>query len=105
MEARYTLWETRLCEIATEDCPEIGNLTMQVCDVHKPLLSIGKMVRAGRKVVFESEDSGGSYIQNKETGHKMALTPDGTLWKLKAWVRKRQPDDSGQHFQGRQSPP
>ena len=41
------------------------NLTAQVCEANKALLSVSKLVRAGNKVVFGDTD--GNYIEDKET--------------------------------------
>ena len=72
------------CVITTGEATVPTPLTMQVCDVHKSRLSIGKMVKAGKRVVFDSESSGGAYIECKASGEKLPLRPDGNLWTLKA---------------------
>ena len=41
------------------------DMSMQVCDVTKPLGSVRAMMRAGNRVILDSDDS---YICNKETG-------------------------------------
>ena len=63
----------------------IKNITAQVCDVNKSLLSVSKAVKAGNKVVFDDE---GSYIQNKLTGEMTWLTEEGGMYALKLWVKK-----------------
>ena len=82
------------CIITTDEASEAIPLTMQVCDVHTSLLSIGKMVKAGKKVIFNSESDGGSYIECKTNGEKLFLKPDGNLWTLKAFVRKKPGESS-----------
>ncbi len=46
------------------------NLTVQVCEVNKALLSARKVVQVGNRVVFDAE---GSLIEDKSTGQKMWL--------------------------------
>ena len=72
------------CVIALEDVKEAIPLTLQVCDVHKSLLSIGKIVKAWKKVVCDSQTDGGAHTECKDMGEKMPLTHDGNLWALKA---------------------
>ena len=45
-------------------------ITAQVCDVNKPLLSVSKMVAAGNRVVFEEDNS---YIDTIDTGERVWL--------------------------------
>ena len=42
------------------------------------------MVKAGNKVVFDSD---GSYIQDKKTGEYMSLTEKSGLYMLRMWTR------------------
>ena len=64
------------------------NITAQVCDVNKALLSVRKMINAGNKVVFDSE---GSFVEDKTTGEKMWLRDEGGMFYLRMWV-PTQPD-------------
>ena len=59
-------------------------VTAQVCEVNKALLSVQKVVRAGNRVVFDSE---GSYIENKSTQEKMWMTEGRGMYMLRLWVR------------------
>ena len=74
--------------LATEKSSVALPITIQVCDVHKSLLSVGKIVNAGKRVVFDAEASGGSYIEDKATQEKLPLKKQGNLWTLSAWVRE-----------------
>ena len=58
------------------------NITAQVCDVNKALLSVSRMVRAGHRVVFDEE----SYIEDRRTGEKLWLIQEGGMYALKVWV-------------------
>ena len=49
------------------------------------MLSVSRCVKAGNRVVFDSE---GSYVQNKTTGEVNWLTEKGNLWTLKMWVKR-----------------
>ena len=59
-------------------------LTAQVCNVNKGLLSVMKVVKAGNRVIF---DSNGSYIQDKKTGECMTLTEKNGLYMLRMWTK------------------
>ena len=56
--------------------------------MHKSLLSVGKIVGAAKRVIFDAEASGGSYIEDKVTGEKLPLKKQGNIWTLSAWVKK-----------------
>ena len=60
------------------------NITAQVCDVNKALLSVKKVVGAGNKVVF---DDSGSYIEDKRSGERMWLREENGMYMLKMYVR------------------
>ena len=60
------------------------NITAQVCDVNKALLSVKKVVGAGNRVVF---DESGSFIEDKRSGEKMWLREDNGMYMLKMYVK------------------
>jgi hypothetical protein len=62
----------------------VRNLTAQVCEVNKALLSVRKVVQAGNKVVFDID---GSYIEDKNTGQKMWLKEENGMYMLRMWVK------------------
>jgi hypothetical protein len=64
------------------------SMTVQVCDVNKPLLSAHKIVHSGNKVVLSKR---GSYVEDEETGEKMYLKEVGGMYMLKLWARKTFP--------------
>ena len=82
------LGEKRFIAVSTEGISR--RLTAQVCEVNKGLLSVSKVVKAGSRVVFDRD---GSYIEDKETGEKMALQESGGMYMLKMWT-KRSPSSS-----------
>ena len=59
------------------------NITAQVCDVNKALLSVKKVMAVGNRVVFDSE---GSYIEDKTSGERMWMVEDKGMFLLKMWV-------------------
>ena len=59
------------------------NITAQVCDVNKALMSVKKLVAAGNRVVFDQE---GSFIEDKATKEKMWLREENGMYMLKLWV-------------------
>ena len=63
------------------------NMTAQVTEVNKALLSVSRMVRAGNRVVFDSD---GSYIEHKTSGEWMPLEERKGLYTLKLWVPRDQ---------------
>ena len=60
-------------------------ITAQVCEVNKPLLSVSKIVAAGNRVVFDPD---GSYIEDTESGEKVWLTNQGGMYMIKMWVKR-----------------
>ena len=62
------------------------NITAQVCDVNKALLSVKKVVAAGNRVVFEEE---GGYIEDRLTGDCMWLEEAGGMYMLSMWVESK----------------
>ena len=60
------------------------NLTEQVCEVNKALLSVKRVVQAGNKVVFDAD---GSYIEDKSTEEKMWLRKENGMYMLRMWVK------------------
>ena len=60
------------------------NLTAQVCEVNKALLSVKRVVQAGNKVVFDADVS---YIEDKSTGEKMLLREENGMYMLRMWVK------------------
>ena len=63
----------------------LKNITAQVCDVNKPLLSVSKVVAAGNRVVFDKD---GSYIEDLTTGDKVWLKNVGGMYILKLLVKR-----------------
>ena len=62
-----------------------------MCDVNKGLLSVGKMVENGHKVVFEKDDGRGkgSYIEDTVTKQRMWMTEGRGLYMLKLWIQNQ----------------
>ena len=59
-------------------------ITAQVCDVSKALLSVSKVVAKGNVVAFSPKKS---YIENQGTGARIYLKEQGGMYVLKMWVR------------------
>ena len=64
---------------------ETRNMTAQVCDVNKALLSVKRMVQAGNRVVFEAT---GGYIEDAQTGERIHMKENGGMYMLKMWVQR-----------------
>ena len=73
------------CEVTTPHMWWPKQLVFQVCKVHKPLLSVGKLKRAGNTVVFSKRH--GNYIENDWTGEKIMMREVGNLFEVDLWVR------------------
>jgi hypothetical protein len=58
-------------------------LSLQVVDVMKPLLSIRKMCDAGNRIVFDQDES---YIEHKATGIRSKIEHDEGTYALWIWV-------------------
>ena len=58
----------------------------EVEDIHRPLSSVPKMVKAGSRVRFDSESNGGSHIYNYETGQSMRDYEKDGIYVLPAWI-------------------
>ena len=77
------LGEKRFTGVSNEG--SVRNITAQVCDVNKALLSVKKVVAAGNRVVF---DPMGSYIEDQHSGEKMWLTEEDGMYMLTMWVNR-----------------
>ena len=62
---------------------QVRNVTAQVCDVNRSLLSVRKVTKAGNRVVFEE---GFGYIEDKTTGERMYMEEKEGLYVMKLWV-------------------
>ena len=77
------LGEKRFVGVSNEG---IGrNMTMQVCEVNKGLLSVSKVVGTDHRVVFDSE---GSYMEDMWTKERLWLEERGGMYMLKLWVKR-----------------
>ena len=59
------------------------DMSMQVCDVTKPLGSARAMMRAGNRVVWDSD---GSYIRNKSSGVVTKIEDRDGSFQFDIWV-------------------
>ena len=59
-------------------------ITAQICDVHRPLMSVKRMCKSGHRVVFDDE---GSYIESKQTGEKLKVVEEDGEYLLDVWVK------------------
>ena len=61
-------------------------LSLQMADVTKTLLSVKRMTKAGNRVVFDSD---GSYVQNKSTGFKTGIAEENGTYSMVVWTQAR----------------
>ena len=66
------LGEKHVLRVTTEGVSK--QIVAQMCDVNKPLLSVKKIMSAGKKVAF---DPNGSYIEDKTTQENMWTKEEG----------------------------
>ena len=72
-------WEIKLGNLADN----FSYMVLQVVDVHKPLLSVSKIIEQGHKVVFSKD---GSYIE-LTSGEKLQLQSRDGVFELEVLVR------------------
>ena len=61
-------------------------VTAQVCDVHRPLMSVKKMCKSGHRVIFDEE---GSYVENKESGEQLRILEEDGEYLLDVWIKTK----------------
>ena len=69
------------------DAGTTHQLTAQVTDVNKALLSVVKTVDAGNRVVF---DEAHSYIEDKSNGNRIPVERKNGAYVLKMWIPRNQ---------------
>ena len=74
----------RRCEMRTEGATEPKNISMQVADVHKALLSLSRCADMGIESRFGS--AFGCLIDSS-SGEVIPLIRRGNLYVLRAWIR------------------
>ena len=80
------------------DCMTPGSnfakdITFQVADVHKPLLSVSKLADINYVCRVDTE---GGWLEDRERGEWIPVRREGSLYVLKMWVRAR--SEGGQGF-------
>ena len=83
MVTSYTIRE-RKCAMVTQETTNPRQMTLQVSDVHKGLLSVVELDKKGQRVVF---DSNWSYIQDKSTGSCDSLVQTDDAFELVTLVK------------------
>ena len=76
------------CTVFTQDGVKRA-MTFQVTGVHKALASVSRIVDGGARVVYDSEDCGGSYIEYKNSKETIPLKRKHGVWVLEVWVEKK----------------
>ena len=73
------------CEFQQGSPKRLSFLSM---DVTRPLGSVSQMVGNGCRVVFDSDASGGSYLEHKTTGDKHRIFLRNGVYVLPMWARR-----------------
>ena len=76
----------RKCQLAIPGSNDLRDITFQVADVHKPLLSVSRCADMGYECRLGK--SGGVLIE-LETGEQIPLERCGNLYSMKVWVKAR----------------
>ena len=87
----------RRCLVSSEGSDTINRIDLQVTEVHKPLLSVGKMIDAGQRVVFDPQ---GSYVEDTVTGDRIMMTRRDGVYELKLWAKQYTPSANDQNNSG-----
>ena len=85
----------RRCLVGNEFTHTINRIDLQVTDVHKPLLSVAKMVDAGQRVVF---DPTGSYVEDTITGEQIPMDRKGGVYEMRLWAKQFVPKKPDEDF-------
>ena len=64
-----------------------NQMTAQVTEVKKALLSVAKIVQAGNRVVF---DSNNNYIENTTSGKRIPIEQKNGSYVMKVWIPRDQ---------------
>ena len=70
-------------------------MPIQAADVLKILASVFQMVKSGNRVVFDSEDDGGSYVTHKATGRRTKMKEENGSFVFWLRLRKRKGESEG----------
>ena len=76
------------CEVLARGMHWPKKMNLAVAKVHKTLLSVGRMTRAGHTIVFS--DVHGNYIENNFTGERTPMRKVGHLYEVDLWIRSPQ---------------
>ena len=83
------------CLVANDHTHSVNRIDLQVTEVHKPLLSVAKMVDAGQRVVFDPQ---GSYIEDTLTGEFIPIDRRGGIYEMRLWAKQYQPKSRDEDF-------
>ena len=75
----------KICETWAEGFRGTKKMILQVAKVHKTLLSVYKLEKAGHSVIFSNKY--GAYIENDYTGERVYMKRKGGLYEVDLWVR------------------
>ena len=85
----------RRCLVGNDHNLAVNRIDLQVTDVHKPLLSVAKMVDAGQKVVFGPD---GAYVEDTFTGDRIPMDRRGGIYELRLWAKQYAPTKRCEDF-------
>ena len=87
----------RRCQISIPGSEQVRDITFQVADVHKPLLSVSRC--ADMDYECRLGKSGGVLIEI-ETGEIIPLVRSGNLYSMHVWVNNRNTEPTTAGFSG-----
>ena len=70
---------------------QMRSVDFSVCNVRRPIISVGKAIEKGQRVVFDSD---GSYVEDKASGARTAIEKKNGVFVMRMWVVPRPVRDS-----------
>ena len=74
----------RRCLLMTMGAAQPKQITFQVADVHKALLSITRIADAGYECHLNDK---GGFLLDTYTGERVPITRKGSLYVMRAWIK------------------
>ena len=66
----------------------MAKMKFTVMDVHRPLAAVSKMVDAGHRIVFDSEENGGSFVEDRYNNCRHRLYLENGVYVLPIKIRE-----------------
>ena len=77
------------------------NTVWEVADVHRPLFAVSRMVHNGKRVIFDSEENGGSWVHDKARDKWIRLYERDGVYLMPVWIKPGENTKKGFHRHAR----